>query len=152
LSSLGAERFARRRPQRTLIIAGFIIAAVGIVILLALAAGRPSPWAFAPGLFLIRFGCGLMLAPSVNLVQSSWPDDQPCEVSGLSRAISNLGSTLGTAIAGTVLVANIAQGNHSYALAMVVLGVASLIGFGAALLLPRQLSPAPATGAEAALS
>jgi MFS family permease len=152
LSSLGAERFARRRPQRTLIIAGFIIAAVGIVVLLALAAGRPSPWAFAPGLFLIGFGCGLMLTPSVNVVQSSWPDDQQGEISGLSRAISNLGSTLGTAIAGTVLVANIAQGNHSYALAMVVLGVASLIGFGAALLLPRQLSPAPATGAEAALS
>jgi MFS family permease len=156
LSSLGAERFAKRRPQRTLIVAGFVIATVGIVVLLALAAGSPSAWAFAPGLFLIGFGCGLMLTPSVNVVQSSWPEDQQGEISGLSRAISNLGSTLGTAIAGTVLVANIAEGNHSYALAMVVLGIASLIGFAAALLLPRRLSPATAkraeTGAEAALS
>jgi MFS family permease len=149
LSSLGAERFAKRRQQRTLIIAGFVIASVGIVVLLALASGNPSPWAFAPGLFLIGFGCGLMLTPSVNVVQSSWPDDQQGEISGLSRAISNLGSTLGTALAGTVLVANIGHGNHSYALAMIVLGVASLIGFGAALLLPRRLSPVPAAASAA---
>jgi MFS family permease len=145
LSSLGAERFAKRRPQRTLIVAGFVIASVGIVVLLAVVAGNPSPWAFAPGLFLIGFGCGLMLTPSVNVVQSSWPEDQQGEISGLSRAISNLGSTLGTALAGTVLVANIAEGNHSYALAMVVLGVASLVGLAAALFLPRQLSAAPVT-------
>jgi MFS family permease len=149
LSSLGAERFAKRRSQRTLIVAGFVIASAGIVVLLALASGNPSPWAFAPGLFLIGFGCGLMLTPSVNVVQSSWPDDQQGEISGLSRAISNLGSTLGTALAGTVLVANIGHGNHSYALAMIVLGVASLIGFGAALLLPRRLSPVPAAAGAA---
>jgi predicted MFS family arabinose efflux permease len=107
-------------------------------------------WAFAPGLFLIGVGCGLMLTPSVNVVQSSWPEDQQGEISGLSRAVSNLGSTLGTAIAGTVLVADIAAGNHAYALAMVVLGVAGLIGLGAALLLPRELTPATATRAESA--
>jgi MFS family permease len=148
LSSIGAERFAKRRAQRTLIVAGFVISAAGIAVLLAIVAGNPSPWAFAPGLFLIGFGCGLMLTPSVNVVQSSWPEDQQGEISGLSRAVSNLGSTLGTALAGTVLVANIVEGNHSYALAMVVLGVASLIGFAAALLLPRQLLAAPATPTE----
>jgi MFS family permease len=148
LSSLGAERFAKRRAQRTLIISGFVTASVGIVALLALVAGEPRPWAFAPGLFLIGFGCGLMLTPSVNVVQSSWSEDQQGEISGLSRAVSNLGSTLGTAIAGTVLVAEIARGNHAYALAMVVLGVASLIGLGAALFLPRTLAPAAATPGE----
>src|SRR5689334_4029585 len=140
LSSLGAERFAKRRPQRTLIIAGFVTTSVGIGVLLALVAGKPGVWAFAPGLFLIGFGCGLMLTPSVNIVQSSWPERQQGEISGLSRAVSNLGSTFGTAIAGTVLVAGIAEGNHSYALAMVVLGVAGLVGLGAALFLPGEIS------------
>jgi len=149
LSSLGAERFAKRRAQRTLIVAGFVTASVGIIVLLSLVAGSPGVWAFAPGLFLIGFGCGLMLTPSVNVVQSSWPEDQQGEISGLSRAVSNLGSTLGTAIAGTVLVAGIADGNHSYALAMVVLGVAGLIGLGAALLLPRELAPVRAEAAVA---
>ena len=124
-------------------LAGFVTASVGIVVLLALVAGSPGVWAFAPGLFLIGFGCGLMLTPSVNVVQSSWPEDQQGEISGLSRAVSNLGSTLGTAIAGTVLVAGIADGNRSYALAMVVLGVAGLIGLGAALLLPREIAAVP---------
>jgi MFS family permease len=150
LSSLGAERFAKRRRQRTLILAGFVTTSIGIIALLALVAGNPRVWAFAPGLFLIGVGCGLMLTPSVNVVQSSWPEDQQGEISGLSRAVSNLGSTLGTAIAGTVLVADIAAGNHAYALAMVVLGVAGLIGLGAALLLPRELTPATATRAESA--
>jgi MFS family permease len=144
IASLGAERFAKRRAQRTLIVAGFITAAAGVIVLLALVAGRPGVWAFAPGLFLIGWGCGLMLTPSVNVVQSSWPESQQGEISGLSRAVSNLGSTLGTAIAGTVLVAGLST--HSYALAMVVLGVASLIGLGAALFLPS--SPPPAAPAD----
>jgi MFS family permease len=148
LSSLGAERFAKRRRQRTLILAGFITTSVGIGVLLALVAGRPGVWAFAPGLFLIGFGCGLMLTPSVNIVQSSWSEDLQGEISGLSRAVSNLGSTLGTAIAGTVLVAGITEGNHSYALSMVVLGVAGLVGLGAALFLPAELSPARSSQAQ----
>jgi MFS family permease len=140
LSSLGAERFAKRRAQKTLILAGFITAALGIVVLVSLVAGKPGVWAFAPGLFLIGFGCGLMLTPSVNVVQSSWPENQQGEISGLSRAVSNLGSTLGTAIAGTVLVAGLSA--HSYAMAMVVLGVASVIGLVSALFLPRHISAA----------
>jgi MFS family permease len=148
LSSLGAERFAKRRRQRTLILAGFITTSVGIGVLLSLVAGRPGVWAFAPGLFLIGFGCGLMLTPSVNVVQSSWPEDLQGQISGLSRAVSNLGSTLGTAIAGTVLVAGITEGNHSYALSMVVLGVAGLVGLGAALFLPAELSPARSSQAQ----
>ena len=152
LSSIGAERFAKRRAQRTLILAGFVTTSVGIIVLLSLVAGSPGVWAFAPGLFLIGFGCGLMLTPSVNVVQSSWPEDLQGEISGLSRAVSNLGSTLGTAIAGTVLVAGIADGNHSYALAMVVLGVAGLIGLGAALLLPREVEAVPASSAATAAS
>jgi MFS family permease len=142
LSSLGAERFAKRRAQRTLIVAGFVMAAAGVVVLLAVVAGHPSAWAFAPGLFLIGFGCGLMLTPSVNVVQSSWPEDEQGEISGLSRAVSNLGSTFGTAIAGTILVAGLTT--HAYALAMVVLGVASLLGLAAALFLPGRIEAAHA--------
>jgi MFS family permease len=72
LSSLGAERFAKRRAQRTLIMAGFIITIAGIGVLLPMVNGSPSVWAFAPGLFLIGFGLGAMLTPSVNLVQSGF--------------------------------------------------------------------------------
>jgi cyanate permease len=69
-SSLAAERLARRRAQRTLIMAGFLVTIAGIGVLLAMVIGSPSVWAFAPGLLLIGLGLGLMLTPSVNLVQS----------------------------------------------------------------------------------
>jgi MFS family permease len=136
LSSLAAERLAKRHPQRTLIVAGFITTLVGIGVLLALVNGSPSVYAFAPGLFLIGIGVGVMLTPSVNIVQSSFPEERQGEISGLSRSVSNLGSSLGTAIAGTILVSGITD--QSYGLAMVSLAVAGLIGLGAAMLLPTS--------------
>jgi nitrate/nitrite transporter NarK len=86
-----------------------------------------------------------MLTPSVNVVQSSFPDEQQGEISGLSRSVSNLGSSFGTAIAGTILVAGItATPGRSYALAMAVLAVVGLGGLVAAALLPRAITPAAA--------
>jgi MFS family permease len=145
-SSLAAERLAKRRPQRTLIAAGFVTTIIGVVVLLALVKGSPSAWAFAPGLLLIGLGLGVMLTPSVNVVQSAFPEAQQGEISGLSRCISNLGSTLGTAVAGTILVAGLTDDpKQAYALAMVVLAVVGVVGLAAAALLPRQ----PATVAAA---
>ena len=79
---------------------------------------------------------GVMLTPSVNVVQSAFPEAQQGEISGLSRSISNLGSSLGTGIAGTILVSSI--GKTSYAAAMIVLAVIALLGIGAALRLPSR--------------
>jgi len=143
VSSLAAERLAKRRPQKVLICAGFVITAVGIAVLLALVGASSRVVAFAPGLLLIGVGLGVMLTPSVNVVQSSFPEQVQGEISGLSRSVSNLGSTFGTAIAGTILVSDLASGNGTYVAAMVVLGVLALVGLVAALLLPaRELAVA----------
>src|SRR6185437_13522186 len=72
VSSLAAERLAKLRPQRTLILACFVVTIAGIATLLLLVTGSPTAWAFAPGLLLIGLGLGLMLTPSVNLVQTSF--------------------------------------------------------------------------------
>jgi MFS family permease len=144
-SSLAAERFAKRRSQRSLIMAGFLIVIVGVGVLLALVIGSPSAWAFAPGLLLIGLGLGMMLTPSVNVVQSSFGEEKQGEISGLSRSVSNLGSSLGTAIAGTILVAGItATPERSYGLAMVVLALVALVGLVAAAFLPRTFAPTEA--------
>jgi MFS family permease len=142
LSSLAARPLAKRFLQRTLIAGGFVITIVGIVVLLVLVKGHPGAWYFAPGLFLIGTGLGLMLTPSVNVVQSSFPERLQGEISGLSRSVSNLGSSLGTAVAGTILVAGLADPKRSYGIAMLALGVMGLIGLGATFLLPRA-DPVP---------
>jgi Na+/melibiose symporter-like transporter len=144
-SSLGAERFAKRRTQRLLITAGFLVTIAGIGVLLGMVVGSPSVWAFTPGLLLIGLGLGLMLTPSVNVVQSAFPEERQGEISGLSRSVSNLGSSLGTAIAGTILVAGITKTpERGYGLAMVVLAAVGLLGLAASLLLPRTPAPADA--------
>ena len=148
-SSLGAERFASRRAQRTLIMAGFLLTTAGIVVFLAMVSSSPSVWVFAPGLFLIGLGVGVMLTPSVNVVQSAFGDEMQGEISGLSRSVSNLGSSLGTAICGTILVAGItATPQRSYALALAVLAVIGVTGVVVSAMLPSK--PAPVAAAQAA--
>jgi MFS family permease len=154
LSSLAAGPLARKFQQRSLIIVGFVITIIGIIVLLVQVKGHPGAWYFAPGLFLIGIGVGVMLTPSVNVVQSAFPENLQGEISGLSRSVSNLGSSFGTALAGTILVAGLADANRSYGIAMVVLAFVALIGLAAAVLLPATPeapgAPEPAGPATAA--
>jgi MFS family permease len=140
-SSLLAERLAKKYAQRTLIIAGFIGTIAGIVLLLGPVKVSSNILTFLPGLFLLGAGVGVMLTPSVNVVQSAFPEEQQADISGLSRSVSNLGSSMGTAIAGTVLIAAVARGNGAYVAAMIVLAGFGLIGLVAAWFLPPNPQP-----------
>ncbi|WP_330343658.1 MFS transporter [Streptomyces longwoodensis] len=135
LTSLSAKRLASRHSPRTLVMAGFAASVAGIVLLVAMAAAFSTAWAFVPGLVLTGLGLGAMLTPSVTVVQSSFPEEQQGEISGLSRCVSNLGSSFGTAIAGTILVSGLTKG--AYATAMITLAVVGVGGLAAAARLPR---------------
>jgi MFS family permease len=150
VSSLAAERLAKRHTQRTLILTGFVVTVAGVGLLIGLVVSTDRIVAFVPGLLLIGLGLGVMLTPSVNVVQSSFPETRQGEISGLSRSISNLGSSFGTAIAGTILLSGLADGNGSYALAMAVLAGVGLIGLVAAALMPRRRRDPLGAGARLA--
>jgi MFS family permease len=137
-----AERMAKRRPQRTLIWAGFVMSILGTLLLLALVNATSGILTFIPGLLLMGAGIGAMLTASVNVVQSAFPEQDQGEISGLSRAVSNLGSSLGTAIVGSVLVAQLLEGNKNIALALITMAIIGGIGLVAALLLPAQRTAA----------
>ena len=147
LASAAADRMARRRHQRSLIIAGFVATLVGMGMLVLLVRKDASILRFVPGLLAVGIGVGIMLTASVNVVQSSWPEDQQGDISGVSRSVSNLGSSLGTALAGSVLVGAATLGNRAFALALATMGVATAIGLVAAILLPR--TPAPGVSVSA---
>jgi MFS family permease len=152
LSSLTAGRLAKRFQQRTLIMSGFVTTIAGVLLLVAMVKGNPGAWYFAPGLFLIGLGLGIMLTPSVNMVQSAFPEHLQGEISGVSRSVSNLGSCFGTAIAGTILVSGLADPKRSYGIAMIVLGFIGLIGLGATLLLPTAEPAEPLPAPDTATS
>jgi MFS family permease len=142
VSSFAAQRLAKKYSQRTLIVAGFLVTLGGIGLLLAFVDSSSKVVGFVPGLLAVGLGLGAMLTPSVNVVQSSFPEALQGEISGLSRSVSNLGSTFGTAIAGTILVSVVALGTKSYAVAMIVLAAFGLIGLVAALRLPARIERA----------
>jgi MFS family permease len=138
IASAGADRFARRHPQRWLIIAGFLITAVGMILLLALVRANAGVWRWIPGLFLFGAGVGVMLTSSVNVVQSSFPESDQGEISGLSRSVSNLGSSFGTALVGSVLVAVKLPEGKPFAVALTMMLVFTLIGLVLGVLIPRK--------------
>jgi MFS family permease len=137
ISSFAARGLVARYPQRALIAAGFLLAIVGLVLMIPFVDTSERAVAFLLGLFLFGLGVGAMLTPSVNVVQSSFPEEMQGEISGLSRSVSNLGSSFGTAIAGTILVSAISLGTKSYVVAMFVLVGFALLGLVATLRMPR---------------
>lgn len=124
VTSALAGRFARRHAQRTLIRVGFLLTIAGTV-------QQPV------GLFLLGAGIGIMLTASVNVVQSRWPDADQADVSGVSRAVSNLGSSLGTALVGSVLTG----AGHPYRAALTLLVLFSVTGLGLALFIRSDGEP-----------
>jgi len=143
LTGMAAGRLAQRRSQVTLIRAGFVTTLAGMVLLLLMGGATSDILAFAPGLFLVGAGVGVMLTSSVNVVQSAFPEKEQGEISGLSRSVSNLGSSLGVAIAGSIIVSQALPGNEKYAVAMIVLVVFGVVGFVASLRLPNTSKPVP---------
>ena len=141
VASAAAERMAKRREQRSLIIAGFVATLAGLLLLLLLVRKDSNVATFIPGLLAVGLGVGIMLTASVNVVQSIWPAEQQGDISGVSRSVSNLGSSLGTALAGSVLVGAASLGNHSFGLALATMGGATALGLVAALLIPRNQVP-----------
>src|SRR5262252_7687448 len=146
VASAGADRFARRREQRWLIIAGFLLTAIGMVLLLSLVRAHAGVWRWIPGLFLFGAGVGVMLTSSVNVVQSSFPEADQGEISGLSRSVSNLGSSLGTALVGSVLVAVKLPEGKPFAVGLTMMLVFTLIGLVLGVLMPRR--PVEAAAAQ----
>ena len=149
LSSAVAGRLAQRRPQVVLVRMGFATTIAGAILLLLIADATSPIWTFLPGLFLMGLGVGVMLTSSVNIVQSSFPEQDQGEISGLSRSVSNLGSSLGTALVGSVLVSTLFSDtpNAAYAAALIVMVGFGVVGLVAALLIPRgtaQGADAPA--------
>jgi MFS family permease len=110
ISSARVGTLVKKYSQRTIIRSGFVIALAGIALLVVLVDATADILYFAPGLFLLGFGAGIMLTASVNVVQSSVPESDQGALSGVSRSVSNLGSSMGIAIAGAILISALISG------------------------------------------
>lgn len=133
-----AGRLAKIRSQRLNIRTGFVLVIIGIALMFILGSVHNPNTYFIPGFFVIGLGFGIMLTSSVTVVQSEFPDKDQGEISGLSRSISNLGSSFGVSIIGSVLVLELATAAEPFILAYTVMMGFAIVGMIAAILIPRS--------------
>jgi Na+/melibiose symporter-like transporter len=86
---------------------GMLVVVGGILLIAMQLKATAQQWEFLPGMIVAGIGIGLINAPLMNITQGAVPASGQSEISGLSRAMSNLGGAFGTAIAGAVLMSTL---------------------------------------------
>ncbi len=109
VASLVASRFARRVAPRTLVRLALVTLAAAIAWLLASIDPKIDDAQFAAAMTLLGLGMGLLVSQLGNLVQSSATEQERSEVGGLQYTAQNLGSALGTALIGSLLIGALAH-------------------------------------------
>ncbi len=107
LAARAAVPLSGRFSQRGLVQIGFGTLIAGVAVTAFTMHSGASGAQFIPGLALIGIGLGIGNPPLPNLMLSCVADAQQSECSGLSRSVANLGSSLGTAVTGAVLIATL---------------------------------------------
>ncbi len=108
--ALLGPRMAARRSSRTVAQVGLVAVSVGAIVMLATLDVTLNDTGFRVALALIGAGAGLLASQLGNVIMSSVAPTQTGEAGGLQGTAQNLGSSLGTAIIGAVLLASLATG------------------------------------------
>jgi MFS family permease len=101
--ALAGSRLALRFSPLVMIRSGLISACFGLLLLIGAVTPQASGILFASAMTVIGVGVGLAISQIGNVNLSSVDDSRSNEVGGLQGTASNLGSSLGVALAGTVL-------------------------------------------------
>jgi MFS family permease len=103
-----ADRVAPRRISRV----GLAILFVGLIGLMASISPQLNSPVFSISLAFFGAGIGLVVSQLGNVVMSSVDESRSSEAGGLQGASQSLGSSLGTAMIGAVLLAGLTTGFH----------------------------------------
>lgn len=110
LTAIGGTRKRLDVLPKNKIRNGFLISIVGLGIMLAYVQVGTAPVGLIPGLFVYGMGLGLIASQIVNLVMSAVKPNQTAEASGVTSTLETLGSSVGTAVIGTILIVAITGG------------------------------------------
>ena len=108
--ALLGPRIAARRSPRTVAQIGLVAVSAGAIVMLATLDVTLNDTGFKVALALVGAGAGLLASQLGNVIMSSVAPTQTSEAGGLQGTAQNLGSSLGTAIIGAVLLASLATG------------------------------------------
>jgi EmrB/QacA subfamily drug resistance transporter len=107
VAAIGIPRFRPQANPRRVVRAGLLLLFAGTAVLLgALDVDAGPEIVFLP-MLLIGLGIGSLASQLGAVTVSAVPDDQSPEVGGVQNTMTNLGASLGTAIAGSILIATL---------------------------------------------
>jgi MFS family permease len=107
LGAVGIPKLLPHASPRRVVRFGFVCLWVGIVIFIAALEAGAGPEIVTWPMLLVGLGIGALASQLGSVTVSSVPDDQAGEVGGLQNTITNLGASLGTALAGAVLISSL---------------------------------------------
>ena len=110
ITALGASKRALNILPKKKIEWGFIVSIIGIFIMIGAMNVQESAKSLVPGIFVYGLGLGLITSQIVNLIMSAVSSKQTAEASGVASTLDTLGSSVGTALVGTVLVVALTAG------------------------------------------
>jgi MFS family permease len=106
-AAIGIPRLFPTVSPRLVVRAGLLSLLAGTVVLLGALDPDAGPEIVTVPLLLIGLGIGALASQLGAVTVSAVPDDESPEVGGLQNTMTNLGASLGTALAGSLLIASL---------------------------------------------
>ena len=107
LGAVGIPKLFPNVSPRRVVKLGFLSLFVGIVVLVAALDVGAGPEVITWPMLLAGLGVGALASQLGSVTVSAVPDEQSAEVGGLQNTVTNLGASIGTALAGAVLISTL---------------------------------------------
>jgi MFS family permease len=104
LAAAGIPKLFPNASPRRVVQLGFLALFAGLVLLVLLLEQGAGPEIVTGPLLLAGLGIGALASQLGSVTVSSVPDEQSGEVGGVQNTLTNLGASIGTALAGAVLI------------------------------------------------
>ncbi|MFL5942510.1 MAG: MFS transporter [Gaiellaceae bacterium] len=106
-AAIGVPRLLPTTSPRLIVRSGLLALFAGTVVLLGALDVNSGPEVVLVPLLLIGLGIGALASQLGAVTVSAVPDDQASEVGGVQNTMTNLGASIGTALAGAILIATL---------------------------------------------
>ena len=103
-AAVGVPRLFPNASPRRVVRIGFVALFAGIVVMIAALDAGAGPEIVTWPMLLAGLGVGALASQLGSVTVSSVPDEESSEVGGLQNTLTNLGASIGTALAGAVLI------------------------------------------------
>ncbi len=107
LAAAGIPKVFPNASPRRVVQFGFLALFAGLVVMIAALDAGAGPEIVTWPMLLAGLGVGALASQLGSVTVSSVPDEQSGEVGGLQNTVTNLGASIGTALAGAVLISTL---------------------------------------------